>query len=522
MGKRRDKKQQKPGSREAGKQGRPELLAGIGDGKFAAILTAAFVVVLGVVVFNHEMWRDELQAWMIVRDSPTLAAMFANLSVEGHPSLWYLLLFPITRLTKDPLSMQMLNLVLAAAAVFVFVRFSPFTRLQKLLFAFSYYPLYEYGAISRNYAVGLLLAFAFCAMYPKRDRILIPIAAVLFLLADSSAYGFIIAACLAFFLAFSLISDKKPVSRGTLAAAAAIVLLGVGLSAYQMMPKGGETGLRVMLPLNFDTARSTVATFAASFALFPDISHQWFYIQKPQIVNVWQSILAIPLFLYIASVLSPKKRVMLLFIGAILAMLAFRTFGYFTFALRHHGHMFVMFIVCMWLANYQEGKPAGSSFIQKLSGSGAKFLTAVLVIQLIGGIAAAQRDIRQVYSPAKTAAQVIKANGLEDVPIVGGPEFSVSAVSGYLNKEIYYIGSNRTGTFVVWSKGLTPVIDEEDVTATLDRLESEKKQRMLLVLGFDMGREPMEFPAYTITLLGRSPTGMVKDETYWAYLVEPR
>ena len=127
------------------------------------LLLAVFVFFEYFLVSHHAMWRDELQAWLLVRDSRDIFELFRNLKYEGHPPLWYLLLIPLTRIFSFPESMQWLHLVIAASSVYVLARYSPFTWVQKVLITFGYFSFYEYAVISRNYGIGVLLIFIFCA-----------------------------------------------------------------------------------------------------------------------------------------------------------------------------------------------------------------------------------------------------------------------------------------------------------------------------------------------------------------------
>jgi hypothetical protein len=52
--------------------------------------------------FRHAMWRDELQPFMITVTSATPLEVLARVKYEGHPALWYLLLWVITRFTSGP------------------------------------------------------------------------------------------------------------------------------------------------------------------------------------------------------------------------------------------------------------------------------------------------------------------------------------------------------------------------------------------------------------------------------------
>ncbi|MEW6113407.1 MAG: hypothetical protein AB1664_14845, partial [Thermodesulfobacteriota bacterium] len=57
------------------------------------ILVYAIVGLTGIV--HHEMWRDELEHWLLARDSTELTDLVRNLRQEGHPAAWHLILFGV-------------------------------------------------------------------------------------------------------------------------------------------------------------------------------------------------------------------------------------------------------------------------------------------------------------------------------------------------------------------------------------------------------------------------------------------
>ncbi len=134
------------------------MMGGLKSLKYVHNFAGLFFIVALFGLCHHEMWRDEIETWMVARDSPDLATLFEHQRYTGHPSLWYLLLFALTRLTQDPKAMALLHLAIATLTVYLFLRYSPFTPLQKGLFGFGYFPFYEYALISRAYALGLFFA----------------------------------------------------------------------------------------------------------------------------------------------------------------------------------------------------------------------------------------------------------------------------------------------------------------------------------------------------------------------------
>jgi|AGTN01.1.fsa_nt_gi hypothetical protein len=168
-----------------------------GDARGQSLFVVSLVVLFFLFglfgISNHEMWRDEIRAWMIARESSSIFQLFEILRYEGTPPLWHLSLFAITRVTDNPQVMQVFHLLIATCSIAIVARFAPFTQRQKVLFAFGYFPLFEYGIISRSYALGTLLLFAVCAMCKAPARKYLPILLMLALLAGTTVYGAIIA-----------------------------------------------------------------------------------------------------------------------------------------------------------------------------------------------------------------------------------------------------------------------------------------------------------------------------------------
>ena len=54
------------------------------------------------LLVQHELWRDELQAWSIAKASTSPLDVIRNTQFEGRPPLWQLLLWPLTRLFDNP------------------------------------------------------------------------------------------------------------------------------------------------------------------------------------------------------------------------------------------------------------------------------------------------------------------------------------------------------------------------------------------------------------------------------------
>jgi len=52
----------------------------------AGAITTVFAVFLVVVGIQHELWRDEMQAWLIARDAFSVQAVIGHMRYEGTPA----------------------------------------------------------------------------------------------------------------------------------------------------------------------------------------------------------------------------------------------------------------------------------------------------------------------------------------------------------------------------------------------------------------------------------------------------
>lgn len=107
--------------------------------------------------FTHEPWRDELQAWGIVRASSTPLDLLSNLRHEGHPPSWYMLLWPVSQLERSFVGLKVVAFAVGSAATWITLRTMPISVWLRAAIVFSYFPLFEFGTISRSYSLAWLL-----------------------------------------------------------------------------------------------------------------------------------------------------------------------------------------------------------------------------------------------------------------------------------------------------------------------------------------------------------------------------
>ena len=99
------------------------------------------IVVLGIwlagvilTATRHEFWRDEVRALSLARAAVSPLDLYRLTQYEGHPILWYLLLYIGKSIFDTPLVLPTMSIVIAFASVSFFMFYSPFPFLIKVLF----------------------------------------------------------------------------------------------------------------------------------------------------------------------------------------------------------------------------------------------------------------------------------------------------------------------------------------------------------------------------------------------------
>ena len=169
------------------------------------IIILCYLFITLILMLHHELWRDETQAWCIVRDC-NLLDIFKLVRIEGHPLLWYLLLLPFAK-GLSVFSMQILSLSLVFAAILFLLFKSSINTYIKILVIFSSGMLYFLPIVARNYSLIPLFLFILADLYPKRKQR--PYLYILTLILLSNTHLLMFGFCLALSLlfAFELFKD---------------------------------------------------------------------------------------------------------------------------------------------------------------------------------------------------------------------------------------------------------------------------------------------------------------------------
>jgi hypothetical protein len=170
----------------------------VGEKLFQLVLFSCSAVVGIISMMHHEMWRDESQAFLLARDSNTIADLWNNVRYEGHPILWHLILWIGLHIYSSVYIIQVIHLLIGLSTIWLIIRYSPFSQFEKFLLSFSYFFAYEYFIISRNYGLGVFLILLAIVVFHEvqSNHRMIYVAVILGPAANTNIYALMLSAAL--------------------------------------------------------------------------------------------------------------------------------------------------------------------------------------------------------------------------------------------------------------------------------------------------------------------------------------
>lgn len=473
------------------------------DRQYYFFLLIVFMVVCGLGMMNHEMWRDELQAWLVARDSNSILNLLYNLKHTGHPGLWYLCLYFLAKITSNPQSAQLLNFVIISSTVYLFLFYSPFNILQKTLFCFGYFTLYEYGIISRSYGLGMFLVFLFCAFYCRTKPSYIVLAIILAMLSHTSVYSLLIGMVLAAIVFVPALVERSQLKSlfqmqnivNRLTASIAIYSAGLFGAMWQIIPpanvyKGriddvvksnpAEIQIDTVIKPNsavsypakelLDMIREAERVFTGilrSYAPIPDFAGDGVWGSNiltdgdllPEIATsnlnlLISALLSVLLLIIFAAIFSNNYKALFIYAFGTIGISLFGIIFYLP-SLRHNGHLFVLLIISFWIYLYQRRHDFKTFtqywLLKKIRKYQHFILSLILCLQVYGGVSIYLLDLQKPFSRSYDVAQFIIDNQLENSIIVANRNAMVSPLSAWLNKELFYPEIDNFGTYTIWT-----------------------------------------------------------------------
>lgn len=410
----------------------------------------AYVVVAVFTMMHHELWGDELHSWNMAKASNSLSELMHNRRYEGHPPVWHIILWLITRVTHDPVYMQYVHVSLAIIVVYLVLFRSSFPLIIRVLIPFGYYFLYEYAILSRNYIPAILCAFLLCIVLHKRSRYrLWMYYSLLLIMSQTHLLGLILAGCIHLYFLLSQISLKR-----SLAFIAANILSGLiilAIAIYFIKPPA-DSELSIGSWFNRWNASQLMISIQAPLRAFLPMPAWWKYhfwnqqfllALNPQwsLLKIINPLLALFFVLLGAYVLKNDRKSLLLFLAnTILTFIAGNIYPLTT--QRYTGFIFIGFVVALWLYCYH--KP--------LSTLKKKWIGVLLIAQIAAGVFIVFKDITLPFSNAYKAKEVIVRVPANATVVTD--YWALSALSAYTDRSYYCADVQKDAAFMLWGNDM--------------------------------------------------------------------
>jgi len=437
--------------------------------KHALLLTSLYLIASLIGVLHHELWLDEAHHWLLARDSHSIAELIANTKLEGHPLPWSFLLYGIARFTGDPVGMQLLHIVIATLAVYVFVRKAPFSLLFKSIFVFGYFMIYEYDLISRNYILGILFLFLACSLFNDRGRKL-PLICLCFALASNIHIVFSIPAFALFLTILAERFQKRFVEPKLLLG---IGIFAVGISAVAMQFYYTESSwlLDPIGKMSFidRIGKGYISLFKGLFPI-PDFRSHYFW-NSNLIVNFSKPFAGVLAFFayFLPLLLFFKNRKMLFFVYSALAGLQIFFFVTQRDSMRFYGMTYMIIIIALWIEHYYPAENyAFKDWLsrRKLTLFKKPIVWSVLIIHLCVGVYAWTIDYIYPFTSAKETVEFLKERKLDSREIVT-VTCDGTIISAYLGRKIWFLCEGGYHSYCQWNVGCAGKITPENIAGLI-------------------------------------------------------
>ncbi len=441
-----------------------------------------FSVISISYIFFHEPWRDEAQVWLLARDASLWDLIMVYAGYEGSPVLWHLLIMPFAKLGLPYITMHILHALLIISAAWVWMRYAPFTILQKILGLFGYFLLFEYNAISRSYVLTVLCLFMLATWFVRRNTDPVINALLIALLMLTNTHGLIIGIVLLAEWVCSTVKEKHYSRQcylawllplGSLCAAFVMLIPPADLAPH--LSRWHVTSLTEFVPKIFSYL---------TYAFFPPIApviHFWS--DRLDVVTVLTVVIGVLLVVGSCFVLQ-RFRTRWIFFASITGLLTlFILKPYPGIQFRHIGLIYIVFLVALWIDT--------TSGLRLRSRVTEVFLTILFGIQALFGVVAYIIEWQYEFVPTDGPVQYLRNSGYTSANtlLVVHPHPRFMTYLPYVADQFmtfYSLQTQAETSFVVWSDAMYGryVLTEQEILQGIQRAnQTDAHHRRILFAG---------------------------------------
>jgi len=441
-------------------------------------IVAVYAAIVSYWSAQHEPWRDEVVPMTLVQETSSMSELWRRVRHEGHPILWYACLRYAWLALGSTAALKVVSVLVAVGAMTIFLVSAPLPLRLKILFTFSWLPLYEYSVMARNYGLGMLCLFAFCALYPRRRDHPMAVALTLALLANSNLLGFILTVSAGVMLAVDDLTER-PRRAPWPAAAIAVYVVGLALCVWTYLGISGETGAAVQLDL-----RSFVSGVVG--AVFTPGRQAW----------VWMGLLpSLWFWLYLLTLL--PRPALLCFAG--ISIIGFALLFELVFPPNHarRGYLLLAVIATMWMDasrsqdTWAPWSDAVGRWIHRLRCFLVIPLVFTLVVHLFIGLHHGVEDAKNDHSSSRRLGLLIASDPrLDRAIVIAEPEPSVQSLPYYRDNPTYLQREGVFGRTIGFEKSRRKDMSLSELLQLARDLRDRHGSPVVIALGWQLDGPP--------------------------------
>jgi hypothetical protein len=374
------------------------------------------------------------------------------------------------------------------------------------LLPFGYFLFYEWGVISRNYALSALFFVLFCMAFERRWKAFPWAALALALACHTTVYALLLVIVLLPVLmlefAVAVVGRFRAADQasGRVAAGFALILLGVVTALVQIKPPS-DCEMMPEWHTQWEPERAMAAAVALGRAYVPVPSAQADFWNSCRLIHeglggeghLRMPSTAVPGFILatmavLAVLLFRRPWPLLPWALGTLGLMFFAYIKYLGFA-RHDGFHFLWLLVIFWMARSYEPWPVRSARVDRVWRTAEIWgmnltLAAICSLQLWATLVVVRADWVQIFSASPLAASWLRDNGFLDGRYCfagqDGPE--VSAVVGHARlPRIRYTVNNRDGSYMIWRGGADGRLPEDRLFKILAAYRDEQRKDLVFL-----------------------------------------
>lgn len=345
--------------------------------------------------------------------------LWDRLRYEGHPSLWYLILYIPSKLLPY-WSLRAIAVLIATASVAVVVFRSPFPRMVTSLIPFTFFVFYQYGVVARSYVLLPLLLFLLADAHGARLTNLGRYTLLNVLLVHTSVYSAVISASVMGLLLIEIMQRRRELSRRQIrriALLAALYLASLLVLVPQLMPpdaaifaEGWRFDVGRLLPSSAGIMNSWISESAGVSVFVLGVSCLWFWRRKT-----------------LALFLLPTSATLVLFWCKY-------------YNVWHQGILFLWWLTVLWISLARDDQEPNPRFSWARSGV-LVALSITLLVHVYWGVRTSLMDLKGPFSAGSDVAVFLKAHRRSDSTAVATTYWS-TAIQPYFASNVF---ENRPG-----------------------------------------------------------------------------